>query len=81
MVAEAFRSGCPAEKEVANSTLVPCSLFLVPFSKSIRLKFVTSILDEVPFFSPALLALVKKVAAYTPRRSRPFSEPPCPLRC
>ena len=31
----------------------------------IRLKPITSIVDETPFFSPALLELVKKVAAYT----------------
>ena len=32
---------------------------------SIRLKPVTAIVDETPFFSPALLELVRKVAAYT----------------
>ena len=31
----------------------------------LKLKPVTAIIDEVPFFSPALLALVKQVAAYT----------------
>lgn len=30
-----------------------------------RLKRVSSIIDEVPFFSPALLELVKKIAAYS----------------
>ena len=33
--------------------------------KSYRLKPVSAILDETPFFSPKLLELVKKVAAYT----------------
>ena len=36
-----------------------------PKEKPIRLKPVTAIVDETPFFSPALLELVKKVAAYT----------------
>ena len=31
----------------------------------IRLKPITAIVDETPFFSPAILELVKKVAAYT----------------
>ena len=31
----------------------------------LKLKPVTAIVDETPFFSPALLTLVKKVAAYT----------------
>ncbi len=33
--------------------------------KSYRLKPISAILDETPFFSPKLLELVKKVAAYT----------------
>ena len=33
--------------------------------KAFRLKPVTAIVDETPFFSPALLELVRKVAAYT----------------
>lgn len=33
--------------------------------KAYRLKPVTAIVDETPFFSPKLLALVKRVAAYT----------------
>ena len=33
--------------------------------ESYRLKSITAIVDETPFFSPALLKLVKKVAAYT----------------
>ncbi len=43
----------------------PRSLFTVHSPRSYRLKPVTAIVDEVPFFSPALLALVKQVAAYT----------------
>ena len=34
-------------------------------SSSVVLKPVTAIIDETPFFSPALIALVKKIAAYT----------------
>ena len=36
-----------------------------PKEKPIRLKPVTAIIDETPFFSPAILELVKRVAAYT----------------
>ena len=36
-----------------------------PKAKPIRLKPITAIVDETPFFSPAILELVKKVAAYT----------------
>ena len=36
-----------------------------PKEKPIRLKPVTAIVDETPFFSPSILELVKKVAAYT----------------
>jgi len=36
-----------------------------PPAKPIRLRPVTAIVDETPFFSPALLELVKRVAAYT----------------
>jgi len=34
-------------------------------TKPVVLRPITAIVDETPFFSPALLALVKKVAAYT----------------
>jgi len=37
----------------------------MPKEKPIRLRPVTAIVDETPFFSPALLELVKRVAAYT----------------
>ena len=36
-----------------------------PKTKPIRLKPISTIVDETPFFSPAILELVKKVAAYT----------------
>ena len=36
-----------------------------PKEKPIRLKPISSIVDETPFFSPAILELVRKVAAYT----------------
>ena len=36
-----------------------------PLPKDFKLKSVSAILDETPFFSPRLLELVKKVAAYT----------------
>ena len=34
-------------------------------SSNFKLKPITAIVDETPFFSPAILELVKKVAAYT----------------
>ena len=36
-----------------------------PKANPIRLKLISAIVDETPFFSPALLELVKKVADYT----------------
>ena len=36
-----------------------------PPAKPLKIKPITAIVDETPFFSPALLTLVKKVAAYT----------------
>ena len=36
-----------------------------PLPKDFKLKSVSAIVDETPFFSPRLLELVKKVAAYT----------------
>ncbi len=43
----------------------PAKLLETEQPAKLKLKPVTAIVDEVPFFSPALLALVKQVAAYT----------------
>ena len=42
-----------------------CRRLSTPKEKPIRLKPVSAIVDETPFFSPALLELVKRVADYT----------------
>ena len=70
-----FSSSCLSaqHKEDASATaLLPSSFFPLPSSpfplpspSAYRLKPVTAIVDETPFFSPKLLALVKRVAAYT----------------
>ena len=67
MVASAIPSCTATEKNDENSALLPSSFFLLPSPspRPLRLKPVTSIIDETPFFSPKLLELVKRVAAYT----------------
>ena len=58
-------SSAQPEKNASATSSVHCSLFTVHSLRSYHLKPVTAIVDEVPFFSPALLTLVKQVAAYT----------------